>query len=597
MNGDNLTDEIEKYLKEYYEDAIRYAIGQQFNNTKSLGYDLGYLIVTGGQALKHYLPDDIETLDYDLKFFVSPSEEAILDFKERKKLELINEVNLDEDDIYEKKLNVKTMNFIIYLSNILRSKITRQMIYDIFHYPPDKPDRLPKFFNRKNQFIRFRFTVIQRYHIDGETIEHYDELVFDKQKGKNKAMIIKRDNEGNIIKPVEYVPYYYNGAQNFAIRCAYKGNYKKKFVKGEFSIIDVGLNFHNPKLLNILDYNVHNYNYFYGKKSYYKFRNFLGMTFPFDKNSFVVENKIRYPDLNYMFFDQIQLLHIFINTTFPENMIDFQKEKIRKYRRRIDLFLEHYKDIAPEQSIESVRKYVSISISRLNRLNDLIKKCFKKDDGKYSPSPINECKNHHELITVSIYDVIYNYLMYLIAKIEEDPSKIDDEVLITLFSKHFFSNNTNYSKTVNLIRKISIEDDENYEVVVYEMCKDILTKLCLLKRNIEDIDAIVEAKIIDHIDSENFEILVVIQSNDLQHEFTIIVGEDLKLNYLKKFIKLFKLSINTSIKIIYNDEVFILESKDSMLENNIYQNNYLVNSTNFSRELSYKIIEAIDDLI
>jgi len=597
MTQEDLTEEVEKYLKEYYDEAIKYAISSQFNNTQSLGYDLGYLIVTGGQALKYYLPNKINTLDYDLKFFISPSEEAILDFKERKKLELIEEVNLDEEDIYEKKLNIKTMNFIIYLSNILRSRIARQMIYKIVHYPPDESYKLPKYFDRKNQFIRFRFTVIQRFHKNNETIEYYDELVFDKEKGKNKAMIIKRDEEGDIVKPIEYVPYYYNGAQNFAIRCAYKGRYKKKFVKGEFSIIDIGLNFHNPRLLKMLNYKVHNYNYFYGNKSYYKFRKFLGMTFPFDKNSFIVDNNIRYPDLNYMLFDQIQLLHIFTNTSFPENMVDLQIEKLSKYRRRIDLLLNYYENFAPKQSIESLRKYISVSISRLNNVDDIIKKCFQNENGRYNNTPLDKCRYRHELISISIYDVIYDYLMYLIAKIEELPSIVDDEVMITIYSKKFFSNKTNYSKTVDLVREISLERDESYQNVIQEMCKDILTKLCLLKRKINDIDSSVKANFIEYTDRENFEILIVIKNDDTHHEFTINVDENLSLNNLKRFIRLTMLSIDCKIQTCSNEGVCLLESKNSMLENNVYYDGYLVNSTSFSRELSLKIIEAIDEII
>lgn len=593
MAEEDIIEEVERYLKEYYDEAIKYAIGKQFYNTKSQGYDLGYLVVTGGQALKYYFNDKIDTLDYDLKFFVSPSEEAILDFKDRKKLDLINEVNIDEEDIYEEKLNVKTMNFIIYLSNILRSKITRQMIYEIFHYP----DKLPKFFDRKNQYIRFRFTVIQRYFQNGETIEYYDELKFNKDDGKNKATIVKRDDDGDIIKPIEYVPYYYNGAQNFAIRCAYKGNYKKKFVKGEFSIIDVGLNFHNPRLLKSLNYKIHNYNYFYGNKSYYNFRHFLGMTFPFDKNSFVVENNIRYPDFNYMMFDQIQLLHIFINTSFPDNMLDIQTEKIKKYRKRIDLFLEHYKDLAPKQSIESIRKYVSISISRLNKVDDIIKRCFQDDNGRYSDHQLKKCYGDHELVSVFVYDVIYNYLMYLVAKIKESPSIVDDEILITIYNKRFFNINANYFKTANGIEKIATERDENYEEVVYNMCKDILIRLNLIKRHIKDTNSSVFVNFSDYIDNENFELVVIVENDELHYEFSILVGDDLKLNTFKKFLKYVKMSFDYEISICSKEGTCILKTKNSSIENDIYYDGYLVNSTHFNKELSLKIIESINDII
>lgn len=593
MTEEEITEEVEKYLKEYYDEAIKYGISRQYYNTKSQDYDLGYLVVTGGQALKYYLPDDINTLDYDLKFFVSPSKEAILDFKERKKLELMEEVNLDEDEISEEKLNVKTMNLIIYLSNILRSRITRQMIYDIFHYPK----KLPKFFDRKNQYIRFRFTVIQRYHNDGEIIEHYDELRFNKEDGKNRATIIKRDEEGNIVKPIQFVPYYYNGAQNFAIRCSYKGMYKKKFVKGEFSIIDVGLNFHNPKLLKLLNYDIHNYNYFYGNKSYYNFRNFLGMTFPFNKNFFVVNNNIRYPDLNYMLFDQIQLLHIFINTSFPENMLDFQEEKINKYRRRIDLFLDYYIDTAPEESIESLRRYISISISRLDKIDEIIKRCFQFENGKYSITPLSNCSNSRELIDVHIYNVIYNYLMYLVVKICEYPSILDDEILITLFNKEFYSNDTNYSKTIDCIKIISKERDISYEDTLYEMCKEILVKLNLLKRNIKDNNTSVVVNYIDYIDSRNFELIVIIEDEQIHHEFTIMVGEDLTFNDFKNFIKNVEMSEEDEIDVCTKKGTCVLKTMNSIIENEMYYDGYLVNTTIFDEILSLKIIDTIKDLL
>lgn len=62
---------INKLIKIHYENIIKQCISKNY----SLGKDIGYLIIIGGEALNHYLDSNnkIATSDFDLKFIVKPN--------------------------------------------------------------------------------------------------------------------------------------------------------------------------------------------------------------------------------------------------------------------------------------------------------------------------------------------------------------------------------------------------------------------------------------------------------------------------------------------------------------------------------------------